>query len=416
MNAERMTVLIPTCERADVLQYSLATCLNQPDAGPVRFLVSDNCSRDHTQSVVDDAMKRDSRVESIRTSERLGMAEHWEWALKHVSDGWVCIIGDDDGLMPNALPTLRQAITRHPTLDAINWPHSCYIYPDDRKPAVSGLLALTWLEHEEIRSGKKWISRVADFRSAFYVDLPIVYHGLLHTRLLEKITSSVGRQIGTRIPDVFLSVAAAGLIGDYLWLAYSQSINGSSRHSTYASVVGVNDSKAAHHFENDTQIEAGVGIPRNRSVTAMIIESILTCQRYKILPTDLHIDKKTALSRIVLELAERPQPGDSEHIEAIADVLNEKKWLESLLQKSESQLSHLRSHLHETKYVPKHSLMKQLDPQKVSDVSTAVQVAYEIYSSQKQHHKATFYHDSFGQRLRKNLKRFCRHLVTKKAA
>ena len=182
------------------------------------------------------------------------------------------------------------------------------------------------VEQLEIRSTEKWINRLVDFKSAFYVDLPMVYHGLLHTRLLQKIALSVGRQIGTRIPDVFLSIAAAGLSKNYLWLPYPQSINGSSRHSTYASVVGVNDSKVAQHFENDTDIEAGVGIPRNRSVTAMILESILSCQRSKICLL-IKVDKKTCLSRIFLEMAERPQPSDNEHLKAIATVLDEDHWL-----------------------------------------------------------------------------------------
>jgi len=405
MNSERITVLIPTCERSDVLKYSLATCLNQGDAGPVRFLVSDNFSQDNTQSVITNAMKQDSRFKSIRTSKRLGMAEHWEWALKHVADGWVCIIGDDDGLMPNALLNLRQAISRYPELSAINWPYSGYIYPDEKKPGVSGLLFLNWLEQLEIRSTEKWINRLVDFKSAFYVDLPMVYHGLLHTRLLQKIALSVGRQIGTRIPDVFLSIAAAGLIKNYLWLPYPQSINGSSRHSTYASVVGVNDSKVAQHFENDTDIEAGVGIPRNRSVTAMILESILSCQRSKILPADLKIDKKTCLSRIFLEMAERPQPSDNEHLKAIATVLDEDHWLEILLEKNEVELSLLRNQLHATEYVPKHPYTKQLDPKKVSDVTTATQVADKFFSSVRKPREEIASQMSFGERFRYNIKR-----------
>jgi glycosyltransferase involved in cell wall biosynthesis len=169
MADEQITILIPTCQRAGVLPYSLATCLAQDDRN-CTILVSDNASEDETPDVIARAAAKDPRVRSIRVARRLGMAEHWEYALSHIKDGWVVIIGDDDGLLPRALPNLRQAAARHPDIEAISWPYSFYIYPDPAKSVrESGLLALGQAADEQTVCKRRSASRA---RSSEVLPLP----------------------------------------------------------------------------------------------------------------------------------------------------------------------------------------------------------------------------------------------------
>ena len=105
----KFTIIIPTRERADVLVHSLHTVVAQ-DYEDLTIIVSDNFSQDNTKQVVDSF--HDPRIKYINTGRRVSMSHNWEFALSHVKDGWVSIIGDDDGLMPGALTTVADIIRK----------------------------------------------------------------------------------------------------------------------------------------------------------------------------------------------------------------------------------------------------------------------------------------------------------------
>jgi hypothetical protein len=385
LSDESITILIPTGGRADVLPEALATCLAQEDAGgSTTFLISDNASDDHTPDVVAAAMASDSRVRAIRAPHRLGMAEHWAFALDHVDEGWVMILGDDDGLLPHALPNLRWAISGHRDLEAISWPYSFFCYPDELQPATSGLLALGWQPREEVRSGLGWLKRLADFRSAYYTDLPLAYHGLLHTRLLNRIRRAVGQPIGTRIPDVFLAVAAAAACGRYLRLTESQSLFGSSRHSIGAASQGAGDEAIYRHFEAATRAGIDVGIPRLRSISSMVLEAILVCRTVGLAPRALPIDVVTALTRVCLENAALPQPAHAGVIEALGRLLGRVDVVHAWQRMSSVERDELQRALNETGYMPLHVHREHLDPTRVPSIRQAVGVAAAWYARRRE--------------------------------
>src|SRR5947209_6551073 len=125
---ELITVMIPTRERADTLEHCLITCVNQTD-DRLRILVSDNASQDNTPTVVEKFRARDQRVEYVNPGRRLGMSEHWEFALGEIKEGFVLILGDDDALFPDALAIIRAILKKRPDTKCISWPYSFYGYP-----------------------------------------------------------------------------------------------------------------------------------------------------------------------------------------------------------------------------------------------------------------------------------------------
>src|SRR5208337_2329891 len=98
--SDLLSVIVPTRDRADTLVHCLKTVTAQPNLN-LEILVSDNYSGPEVKQVVDQC--NDARVRYIRTNTRLGMSEHWEFALNHASGNWVTILGDDDGLLPHAV-------------------------------------------------------------------------------------------------------------------------------------------------------------------------------------------------------------------------------------------------------------------------------------------------------------------------
>src|SRR5262245_50223599 len=113
---QKFTVIIPTRERADTLYWTLRSCLVE-EYENLTVLVSDNCSTDNTEEVVREI--KDPRIKYIKTPRRLSMSDNWEFALEHVTDGYLNFIGDDDGLISNSLGIANQILTECP-VDAVN--------------------------------------------------------------------------------------------------------------------------------------------------------------------------------------------------------------------------------------------------------------------------------------------------------
>ena len=96
----KLSVIIPTRERSDVLVHTLRTLVGQ-DYRDCEFLVSDNASQDNTRDVV--ASFNDPRIRYISASSRLSMARNWDFAFVNARGAYVTCIGDDDGFIPGAL-------------------------------------------------------------------------------------------------------------------------------------------------------------------------------------------------------------------------------------------------------------------------------------------------------------------------
>jgi glycosyltransferase involved in cell wall biosynthesis len=229
-NRVKFTVIIPTRERADTLQYSLKTCGTQ-DYDNLEILVSDNNSQDNTKEVVESF--KDPRIRYINTGKRVSMSHNWEFALSHVNDGWVLILGDDDGLLPGCLNRVEQLIRETNTKAII--PNCCtFIWPNEDNHWY-GRLLIPMRRGFEIRDPKKWLKRVVDGR-AWYAELPMLYAGgLMHNSLIDKIRGKRGTFFQSCQPDIFSSIAFASVTDSYVYSHEPFAIAGHSRHSNGAS-------------------------------------------------------------------------------------------------------------------------------------------------------------------------------------
>ena len=103
----RVTVAIPTVDRAKMLQRALRSALAQ-DYAEVEVVVSDNASSTDMASVVS-AVAGD-RVVFQRHWDRLEMADNWNSCLEVASGEFFLLLSDDDVLAPHAVSTLMHAL------------------------------------------------------------------------------------------------------------------------------------------------------------------------------------------------------------------------------------------------------------------------------------------------------------------
>jgi len=229
----KFTVIIPTRERANTLFYSLRTVVAQ-DYKDLTILVSDNFSQDNTRQVVD--FFHDPRIKYINTEKRLSMTHNFEFALSHIKDGWVAFIGDDDGLLPEALNTVADVI-RKTGCQAIMSNLCFYNWPGI--PVNEGLLTVPLNKGIELRNARAWLSKVMRGQAS-YLELPITYTGgFINSQIIEKARSGEGLFYSSVNPDAYSTIALASVLDNYVMLKEPVAISGASTHSIGNSWMGV---------------------------------------------------------------------------------------------------------------------------------------------------------------------------------
>lgn len=227
MSEPKITVVIPTRERCDVLGDALRTVLAQ-DHGPLEVIVSDNHSADATRQVV--AQFGDSRLRYVNPGRRLSMSHHWEFAISHVEGGWMTILGDDDGLLPGALTKVAK-LMRTGSTQAIRSRVCGYAWPSVTGSSF-GKLTVPLASGCELRDSGVWLKRALDGRAG-YTELPMLYSGgFVATDLVQRIRHTTGNFYLSSIPDVYSAVAIASVSKHYLFCHEPLAINGASKHST----------------------------------------------------------------------------------------------------------------------------------------------------------------------------------------
>jgi glycosyltransferase involved in cell wall biosynthesis len=111
LRVARVTVFIPTYNRAGLLPHAVAGLLAQT-YGDFRLIVSDNASDDDTPNVI--ARFDDPRLEYVRQPENLGLLGNHNWFLEQVDSDYALILPDDDLVYPDLLARTVAELDSHP--------------------------------------------------------------------------------------------------------------------------------------------------------------------------------------------------------------------------------------------------------------------------------------------------------------
>lgn len=109
----KVTIAIPTYNRADLLREALESALSQ-DYEPLRIVVFDNASRDATAAVV--RSFTDPRVEYRRNECNIGHAGNVNRAIVENTSPYLTILFDDDLLLPGFVRESAAFLDTHPSV------------------------------------------------------------------------------------------------------------------------------------------------------------------------------------------------------------------------------------------------------------------------------------------------------------
>jgi len=225
---QKLTVLLPTRDRADTLRYSLKTVMAQ-DIPNIEILISDNFSGADVKTVADEAMVSDSRVRYIRTSSRMGMSEHWEFALEHVTGDWVTVLGDDDGLLPGSIGKLFEISKKHPDIKAITAANCAFLWPSEGQN--NGKLSLVSGNGYEVRNSADVMKKTM---YGEIIAMPTIYTGgFVSMDVIRDVKSKNpnGKFFQSLNPDIYSGFAISSVTNNFIYSYKAFSISGTSKHS-----------------------------------------------------------------------------------------------------------------------------------------------------------------------------------------
>ena len=305
----KFTVIVPTRQRADVLGPALKTIVSQ-DYDNLQILVSDNYSNDTTRDVIQSF--NDPRIVYHNTGKRLSMSHNWEFALSHVTDGWVTIVGDDDGLLPGSIARAEEIANEY-SVKAIGSRNAAYTWP--RMPDQPfGKISVSMKRGCALRDSQQWLSYVSHGQSA-YSSLPMLYTGgFVDSSLIDKARSADGVFYLSLNPDIYSAVVFSKLTDRFAFSNEPLAIGGSSQHSTGTSHFSAGRNKQSGSspateflsepnipFHDDLVTSDGGILPP--SIELFVYESLL--QSEHLAPSTDSLTDRTEQLSIILGSAKR---------------------------------------------------------------------------------------------------------------
>ncbi len=114
-SAFRLSVVIPTYNRRELVVRAVASVLAQTDADTLQVIVADDGSTDGTVEAIAERFGRDARVSCVATTRGYACAARNAGFAKAAGD-FVSFLDSDDIWLPGTLATFAAAFAAHPEL------------------------------------------------------------------------------------------------------------------------------------------------------------------------------------------------------------------------------------------------------------------------------------------------------------
>ncbi len=277
---KKLSIIIPTKERANTLNYTLRTIIEQ-QYEPLEIIVSDNNSDDHTKETVESF--NDNRIVYLNPKKRLSMSDNWEFGLSHAKGKYITFIGDDDGFIPGAIAKAMHII-QETECKALVWNKADYYWPDHIESYLGNYISLN-IEKKIITSAKSSenVKQTIKLRQG-YTNLPCLYNSIVNKEFIDVIKSkSVNNRFFNSVsPDIFSGLALGSVIDNYLITNYPFSVNGASKKSNGTAFMLSDPLKneITKSFFKENTITYDKRLQITPAIQTAIIGEILLLQKY----------------------------------------------------------------------------------------------------------------------------------------
>lgn len=208
MNHPTVSIVIPTRNRQQYCIEAIKNVLSF-DYTQLELIIQDDSDDYILESFV--LNLNDSRAKYFHTKNNLPSVENMNQAVARAHGEYICMLGDDDAILPEFFNVLNIAIECN--LDSIcPQKYVEYFWPTDTKegyliiPQFSGNKTLINISISLLNLFKSGIVNYSRF------GLPRVYHGLVKKEKLDIICKTTGHYFGGLSPDIYSAVSLSSFI------------------------------------------------------------------------------------------------------------------------------------------------------------------------------------------------------------
>ena len=280
MNKYSVSIVIPTKNRQ---QYCIEAIKQILELGfdDLQICIQDNSDDDCLRQFID-GIHNDHVVYNYHAGV-LSFVDNFSEAILLASGEYVCMIGDDDGILPSIMEEVYYA--RKHNLDAIiPGLNAIYYWPSSRpivEKGENGCLVLIPMSkgHKRVDT-KKSLEDLVRYGGLNYLnyDLAKVYHGLVRRKIFLDIKHRTGYIFDGLTPDLYMATALSLTCKKVVKTDYPISVSGicpTSGSTDSATGKHTGALKDAPHFRGHDNYEWDMLIPAFYSVETIWSESML---------------------------------------------------------------------------------------------------------------------------------------------
>ena len=276
-NAPLLSIIIATKNREYYCIESIKSIL-AIDSDEIQLTIADNSDSKLILQFV--ATLSDKRIVYKYDNSQTSSIENFNRCMALATGEYVCMIGDDDSVLPIIIDIVKWAKLKNINSICSNNLID-YYWPKARLGFDNGLLIYPTIGFKKTYVNSKKILRnlLGDGIANHYAySLPKVYHGLVKRDLFSEIKLKTGNFFGGLSPDIYSSIALSCLITEHCEISLPFTIAGACvKSSTAENLVGKHSGelKDVPHLKNRHGYVWDENIPKYYSVYTIWCESAL---------------------------------------------------------------------------------------------------------------------------------------------
>jgi hypothetical protein len=267
------TILIPTRDRAQLLELSLRSALTQ-EFDDYEIVVSDNSTTLETREVVEHASS--DRIRYVKTPRSLSMPDSWEFAASHVRTEYVAVLSDDDAVAPKFLRRVAEALASN-DCEFVTWRRAAYVHDEWIVESTRNtLLAAPESRATVLRESKPVLERLLRLQAEEAT--PIILNTCWPTALITEARRNGGVFFVGPTPDYGGGAMLLGMTKQYAHIEEALVLGGTSRHSIGASATfdrGESVARYLSEFDSDPLVGLPFGGLTVNNAIAATLEKVM---------------------------------------------------------------------------------------------------------------------------------------------
>lgn len=217
MYKPKLSIIIPTKNRQKYALDCVKTIVNFKN-NDFEIIVQDNSDNNSLETMLDNSIK-DSRLKYFYNETCLSFCANFEEAVEHSTGDYICIIGDDDCILPEIIDLTN--VLREKDISAAVFP-TCYSYywPQAINNNAGKLvirIKTGFIKEVNTKSALDNMLNKGNYDYQQY-NFPKIYHGIVKREKFDLVKEKTGHYFGGLTPDIYSAVSLSFYIDKYIYI------------------------------------------------------------------------------------------------------------------------------------------------------------------------------------------------------